>query len=107
MSRIPARPVALIAPLLAAMLLPAGAARAADGLTVYNQNCAMCHVPGLANAPKLGDKAAWAPRLEAGRDNLLAAVIKGKGAMPPKAGNPKLSDAEIGAALDHMLAALK
>jgi cytochrome c5 len=93
----------------AALILTAGvtSAWAADGQAVYNNNCAMCHIPGLANAPKFGDKAAWAPRLEAGRAALLAAAIKGKGAMPPKAGNPKLSDDEIGAALDHMLAAAK
>ncbi|MBQ0929682.1 c-type cytochrome [Ideonella alba] len=90
--------LALCAPLLAA---------AADGATVYNQNCAMCHVPGLANAPKFGDKAAWAPRLEAGREALLNSALKGKGAMPPKAGNPKLTDEEVGAALDHLLASAR
>jgi len=90
--------LALAAPLLA---------QAADGATVYNQNCAMCHVPGLANAPKFGDKAAWAPRLETGRDALLNSALKGKGAMPPKAGNPKLSDEEVAAAMDHMLAAAR
>jgi cytochrome c5 len=95
------------AAILLALSFAAGTSAAADGLTVYNQNCAMCHVPGLANAPKFGDKAAWAPRLETGRDALLAAAIKGKGAMPPKAGNPKLTDAEIAAALDHMLGAVK
>ena len=93
--------------LFAAACLTTGAARAADGLTVYNQNCAMCHVPGLANAPKFGDKEAWTPRVKTGRDALLQAAIKGKGAMPPKGGNPKLSDDEIGAALDHMLVAVK
>ena len=67
----------------------------------------MCHEPGLANSPKFGDKAAWAPRLATGRDALLASAIKGKGAMPPKAGNPKLTDDEVAAALDHMLAAVK
>lgn len=88
-------------------LLGSGAVQAAEGKDVYNQNCAMCHVPGLADAPKFGDKAAWAPRLQAGREALLAAVLKGKGAMPAKAGNPKLSDADAAAALDYMLAAVK
>ena len=97
------RPAALA--LIAA--LSGATAFAADGTTVYNQACAMCHVPGLANAPKFGDKAAWAPRLATGRDTLLASAIKGKGAMPPKAGNPKLTDEEVAAALDHMLAAVK
>lgn len=94
-------PLALLASLLSAP------AQAADGQTVYNQNCAMCHNPGLANSPKFGDKAAWAPRLSQGHDALLKSAINGKGAMPPKAGNPKLSDADISAALDHMLAAVK
>jgi cytochrome c5 len=99
-------------PVLSAVALSAAAfiatpTLAADGTAVYNANCAMCHVPGLANAPKMGDKAAWAPRVALGRDALLASAIKGKGAMPPKAGNPKLTDDELGAALDHMLAAVK
>lgn len=89
------------------LTLTAGVARAADGVTVYNQACAMCHIPGLANAPKFGDKAAWEPRLKAGREALLTSALKGKGAMPAKGGNPKLTDEEIGAALDHMLAGLK
>jgi cytochrome c5 len=80
---------------------------AGAGETVFNQNCAMCHVPGLANSPKLGDKAAWAPRLALGRDALLKSAINGKGAMPPKAGNPKLTDDEVAAGLDHMLASVK
>jgi cytochrome c5 len=96
-------------PLLAAatLTLTAGLSQAADGKEVYNQACAMCHVPGLANAPKFGDKEAWAPRVKTGRDALLTAVLKGKGAMPPKGGNPKLSDEDVGAALDFMLAAAK
>jgi cytochrome c5 len=91
--------------LIAAAL--AGPAAAADGTTVYNQNCAMCHAPGLANSPKFGDKEAWAPRLATGRDALLHSALNGKGVMPPKAGNPKLTDEEVAAALDHMLAAVK
>lgn len=90
--------LALGAPLLA---------QAADGATVYNQNCAMCHVPGLANAPKFGDKAAWAPRLESGREALLASAIKGKGAMPPKGGAAAASDADIKAAVAYMVSTVK
>ncbi len=88
-------------------LLAAAPAQAADGAAVYNANCAMCHVPGLANAPKMGDKAAWAPRVALGRDALLASAIKGKGAMPPKAGASALKDDEIAAAVDFMLASVK
>ncbi|MEY8876964.1 MAG: cytochrome c5 family protein [Leptothrix sp. (in: b-proteobacteria)] len=84
-------------------------AQAADGATVYKQNCLMCHDAGLANSPKFGDKAAWEPRIKAAgsRDGLLAHALKGKGVMPPKGGNPALSDSDVGAALDHMLAAVK
>jgi cytochrome c5 len=99
------RPLAFAA--LVASLAAAPAQAAPSGEAVFNQNCAMCHVPGLANSPKLGDKAAWAPRIATGRDALLKSAINGKGAMPPRAGNPKLSDEDIGAGLDHMLASVK
>jgi len=78
---------------------------APDGATVFNQNCAMCHVPGLANAPKLGDKEAWAPRLKTGRDALMHSALNGKGAMPARGGNPRLSDEEVGAAVSHLMKA--
>ena len=80
---------------------------AADGKAVYDKTCVACHASGVANAPKLGDKAAWAPRVGQGRDALVATVVKGKGAMPPKAGNAELKDDEIKAAVEYMLAAVK
>lgn len=80
---------------------------AADGKSVYDKTCSVCHAAGVANAPKLGDKAAWAPRTGAGKDALVASVVKGKGAMPPKAGNAQLTDDEIKAAVEFMLAAAK
>ena len=58
----------------------------------------------MANAPKLGDKAAWAPRTGSGKAALLSSVVKGKGAMPPKAGNASLTEGDIGAGLDYLLA---
>jgi cytochrome c5 len=64
---------------------PAATGNAAPAL--YGQVCAACHVAGVANAPKLGDKAAWGPRVAAGVDALTASAIKGKGAMPPKGGS--------------------
>ena len=66
-----------------------------------------CHMTGAANAPKLGDKAAWAPRIKTGNDALVASVIKGKGAMPPKGGGAALSDAEIKAAVEYLVAQSK
>lgn len=82
-------------------------AMAADGKAVYEKTCVACHAAGVANAPKLGDKAAWAPRLAGGKAALVASVKSGKGAMPPKAGNAALTDAEISDAIDFMLASVK
>jgi cytochrome c5 len=85
----------------------AAPAWAADGKAVYDKTCVACHASGVANAPKLGDKAAWSARVATGKDALLASVVKGKGAMPPKAGAADLKDEEIKAAIDFMLSAVK
>ncbi len=83
---------------------PATAAGAVPAL--YTQACAACHVAGVANAPKLGDKASWAPRVAMGVDALTASVIKGKGAMPPRGGSTG-SDAEIKAVVQYMVSSVK
>lgn len=80
---------------------------AADGKAVYDKTCVVCHASGVANAPKLGDKGAWAPRVATGKPALIASVKAGKGAMPPKAGNAALTDDEIASAVDFMLASVK
>jgi cytochrome c5 len=79
-----------------------GKPAAADGKAVYDKVCFACHQVSVAGSPKLGDKAAWAPRLQTGTDAMVQSVIKGKGAMPPKAGNASLSDSEIRAAVEFM-----
>jgi cytochrome c5 len=83
------------------------AAAAADGKGVYDKVCFACHAQGLAGAPKPGDKEAWAPRIKQGTPALVQSVINGKGAMPPKAGSPALTDAEIRAAVDFMVSQVK
>jgi cytochrome c5 len=83
------------------------AALAADGKSTYDKVCTVCHAAGVANAPKLGDKAAWAPRAATGVSALVGSVIAGKGAMPPKAGVATLSDDDIKATVEYMLAASK
>lgn len=88
------------------MALPISA-QAADGEAVYKGTCAMCHAQGVANSPKFGDAAAWKPRAATGKDALMASALKGKGAMPAKGGNAGLSDADVSAAIDYMLAAAK
>jgi cytochrome c5 len=82
-------------------------AAGADGKPVYDKACAVCHTAGVAGAPKPGDKAAWGPRLQLGMDTMVQSVVKGKGAMPPKAGNPALTDAEIRAAVDYLVSQSK
>lgn len=85
----------------------APAAPAANGKGVYDANCAACHGAGVAGAPKLGDKAAWAARIKAGNDAMYGNAIKGKGAMPAKGGNAGLADADVKAAVDYMAAQSK
>jgi cytochrome c5 len=108
----PAAPPASAAPVPAvAAAIPPPAAKTADagasGKSTYDSICSTCHGAGIAGAPKYGDKAAWAPRLKAGKDSLYTTALKGKGAMPPKGGNPSLSDADVKAAVDYMAAAVK
>jgi cytochrome c5 len=99
-------------PAVASITIPPAATKTAaaaggDGKAVYDKVCTVCHGTGVAGAPKFGDKAAWAPRLAAGKDHLYMDALKGKGAMPPKGGNPALSDAEVKAAVDYMVSAAK
>lgn len=105
----PAAAPAAATPVAAAPAAAAAApavAIAGGGEALYKQACAVCHVAGVAGAPKFGDKAAWAPRVSAGLDALTATVIKGKGAMPPK-GGANASEADIKSAVSFMLAAVK
>ena len=86
------------------------AAKSADagkGKAVYDATCQVCHTAGVAGAPKLGDKAAWAPRLKTGLETLYASSLKGKNAMPPRGGNLSLSDADVKAAVDFMVGTVK
>ncbi len=83
------------------------AAGSAEGKAVYDKICFACHAQGLAGAPKLGDKEAWAPRIKQGSATLVQSVTNGKGAMPPKAGSPSLTDAELRAGVDYMVSQSK
>jgi cytochrome c5 len=85
----------------------AAAPAAASGKSVYDASCQACHGAGVAGAPKLGDKAAWAPRIGTGMAALQNSVLKGKNAMPPKGGNLSLSDADVKAAVDYMVSQAK
>jgi cytochrome c5 len=78
-----------------------------DGKKVYESTCIICHGAGVANAPKFGDKKAWAMHLMHGTEHLYENALKGLGAMPPKGGNLTLSEAEVKAAVDYMVGAVK
>jgi cytochrome c5 len=92
----------------AATVAAAPAAASEDkGKATYSQACVACHGQGVAGAPKFGDKTAWAPRIKTGMDALYTTSLKGKGAMPPKGGNTTLADADVKAAVDYMVAAVK
>ena len=86
---------------------PAVAAGPKDGPTVYNSICGACHNTGVAGAPKVDDKAAWAPRVAQGKEALYKSALGGKGAMPPKGGAADLSDDEIKGAVDYILTKVK
>jgi cytochrome c5 len=73
----------------------AGPRAAKSGEEVYKVVCAVCHGTGAAGAWKFGDKAAWAPHLKEGLAALAKNAINGIRAMPPRGGNPDLSDLEV------------
>lgn len=87
-----------------------GGAQSADaaqaGKALYEQVCQACHAAGVLNAPKFGDKAAWAPRLKEPMDTVYNYALHGKGAMPPKGGS-NAPDADVKAAVDYMANASK
>jgi cytochrome c5 len=103
-----AKPVAISPPATPTVVEPvADKTATADAIpALYTQVCLACHVAGVAGAPKLGDKVAWAPRLALGIDGLTASAIKGKGAMPAKGGSTA-SDAEIKAVVTYMVNSVK
>ena len=76
------------------------------GEQVYAQVCKTCHEAGLAGAPKIGDKAAWAPRIAEGEKTLLQHAVGGfqgkTGVMPPKGGNADLTDDEVHRAVVYL-----
>ena len=82
-----------------------------NGQQVYQTTCVACHDAGIAGAPKLGDKGQWAKHVAKGLNALYASALNGvqgsAGAMPAKGGNPGLSNAEVRAAVDYMVARSK
>ena len=87
----------------AALLAMNSAVQAFDaGVSLYNSKCIICHGSGVVGAPKMGDKEAWAPRIATGMDALLASVINGKNAMPPKGTCAECSESDLIDAIEFM-----
>ncbi len=91
---------------LAALSAPKAGPAAADvpatGEAAFNQVCTACHGTGVNGAPKVGDRAAWAPRIAQGKEVLYQHAIAGKGAMPAKGGTT-WPDATIRMTVDYMM----
>ena len=97
----PATAPAASAPVASAPVAAAAAVNPA-GEKLYKTACFACHDMGVAGAPKLGDKAAWAPVIATGLDAMVKNVISGKGVMPPRGGTAA-SDDDIRAAVQFMV----
>lgn len=92
---------------LAAGVLLAGCGETgttSPGERVYNRYCFSCHAAGVAGAPRVGDRAAWAPRVDRGSAALLETTIAGIApGMPPRGLCSECSDDELAAAIDFMI----
>lgn len=86
------------------LLPPTVAGQTADrsGRAIVDGVCAECHATGKDNAPKIGDKAAWVPRLRRGVDAAVLSAIKGHGNMPSRGGMSQLTDPEMRRAVIYM-----
>ena len=82
-----------------------------DGSVIFGNLCTGCHTSGAGGAPTL-DKAHWAARIAQGKDTLYKHAIEGfhgpdGGVMPPKGGNPALTDEQVKATVDWIVGQIK
>jgi cytochrome c5 len=73
-----------------------------SGKEIVDAQCMKCHGTGVDGAPRIGDRAAWTPRVKQGLDAVVRSAIHGHGAMPPRGGMADLTDPEIRAAVVYM-----
>jgi cytochrome c5 len=95
--------VAMEGSAMAAAPVAAAAAEARSGQAVYDSKCMICHASGSAGAPKLGDVAAWEPRIAKGTEVLYDNAISGFNGMPPKGLCMDCSPEEIQSSVDYMV----
>ncbi|KAF0843246.1 cytochrome c5 [Methylovorus glucosotrophus] len=72
------------------------------GEQVVTAVCSACHAAGALGSPKIGDKAAWGPRIAQGYETLIKHAIEGIRSMPARGGNPDLTDNEVANAVAYM-----
>ena len=105
---LPGEEAASEAPTVETPPTPEPVATAMSGPQVYNEACLVCHGAGIGGAPVMGDASQWAERIAQGNDLLNQHAIQGytgeNGYMPPKGGRADLSDAEVEAAVEYMVA---
>ena len=90
---------------LAALTAPKSTASAnvpTTGEQAFTQVCSACHATGINGAPKIGDRAAWGPRIAQGKQALYSSALNGKGNMPPRGGTT-WPDAAIRMSVDYMI----
>ena len=73
------------------------------GEAIYRETCAACHDTGVLNAPKIGDRKAWKPLIAEGQRMLTRTATKGIRQMPPRGGNPALSDRDVALAVVYLV----
>jgi cytochrome c5 len=74
-----------------------------DGPAVYASLCSACHDSGVSDAPIKGSELMAARLEEKGLEALVQNAINGLNVMPPRGGNPALTDEQIQAAVEFML----
>ncbi len=94
--------------MLAAMTMPATSAAPAASVpatpeAAFQAVCSACHSSGVNGAPKIGDHAAWGPRIAQGKEVLYTHAIGGKGNMPARGGTTWPDDT-IKKVVDYMVA---
>jgi cytochrome c5 len=77
-------------------------AKERSGRQIVEAQCVKCHKDGVGGAPKIGDRAAWTPRVSQGLDNVVRSAIRGHGGMPARGGKADVTDAEMRKAVVYM-----
>ncbi len=86
---------------------PAAVSQPKSGKDIWKGTCQVCHATGMLGAPRIGDKAAWAPRIAKGMDVLKDHALHGFNEMPAKGANEALSDEDVVKALEYMVSQSK